>query len=810
MRSLSSGGCLFPRYIYIVAAGLLLSACVRGPAPGVTNEFIDADVPEMSDYPNAVLDKGVIPLSSQALTISGDPEAHEKGVWSEAASWPLMAIHAALLPDGKVLTYGTNSEGGQAAYIYDVWDPALGLGAVAHTTLDVTTGTDIFCSAQLTVPGTNQMIIAGGDLRVSGVRNYSNADVNFLNTDSYGISKSPVQLLNGRWYPTLTNLPNGELLLHGGRSSKDPIEPTTLPEVYSPTKGWRSLPGADSLEAYKSYYYPWSFVTPSGKVFFTNNNPQMWLLDTSGEGNLRSLGKRPDTRWRAAGSAVMYSEGRVMIAGGASRVDGVYRSLESTLLVDLNQDTPQVTNGPSMTYPRSEHNLTVLPNGEVLATGGSAVRNELEGVAYAAEIWNPETSNWRTLSSAAKPRLYHSSAVLLPDGTVLTAGGGSPGPTKNVNAEVFFPPYLFEPNGSGRLAGRPLISAHTQPRYSRDFSLTLGSAKPISKVSLVSLGSATHAWDMGQRFVELNFTQNGNALTITAPRRPELAPPGNYMLFVLDENGVPSEAAMTSLPAAGEKAEFGTVTAGQGNASAWTSVKFERGFSEPPIVAMSPASFNGSDPVAVRVRDVTAAGFEYQLDEWENYNGSHIAETLFYLALPEGEHDLGGLRAYAGRGEVNHTWTTLALPDFAETPAVFTQVTSHNGGEAVTTRIRDLRSPSFRAHLREREAADNRHAVETLHYIALEYGLGTVSGQPLAVGSFRTDDDWRRADFGTNFSVPYVLAAIQSYSGGDTATLRYRDLGETSVQIKVEEETSRDEEVSHAFEDIAWLVVEGN
>ena len=780
----------------------LLGACSRGSKPQLSAQPPNLGAAEDADFSDAPVDRGSSATALSMTALNGTkPDAHVKGVWSEAVEWPLIAIHSVLLPDGKVMTYG--HDGTRHGFTYDIWDPEAGLTEAAHQTLDVTTGTNIFCSAQAFIPGVDQMLIAGGSVGDNG----GSTDINIFDADSYAITKSPAQMLKGRWYPTFTTLPNGELLLHGGREVKEVA--VTMPEVYNHVTGWRDLPGADSAEAYNgsaTYYYPWSFVTPSGKVFFTANQTAMWLMDTADEGSLVSLGDRPDGLARWSGSAVLYGEGKIMVAGGAS----LDVSTDTTLLIDVNQDVPEVSRGPSMAYSRSELDLTVLPTGEILATGGSAEKNRSVGVAYAAEIWSPESGEWRTLAEAAKPRLYHSTALLLPDASVLTAGGGAPGPVNNLNAEIYYPPYLFKKDGSGQFAARPSVKTSGRPQYNRRFQVELEGSPRISRVALIRAGSVTHAWDMEQRFVDLEFSQSGGKLSVSAPRRPELAPPGNYMLFVVDENGVPSEAAMVNLPVGDEAAQFGTVTAGQDSASAWTSVKFERGFSAPPVVAVSPPSYNGGHAATVRVRNVSATGFEYQLDEWEVHSGWHRTETLFYMALPEGKHDLGGLTAYAGRAKLDHRWTTLPLSGFRDTPAVFAQVASYNDAAAVTPRLTGVGESGFRARLQEQEAADGVHAEETLHYIALEYGPGSASGRPFKVGVFRTDHVWRRATFGGTFGAPYLLANMQSHLGGDTAALRYRKLDSGGVDLKVEEETSRDEETNHLSEDIAWLVLESD
>jgi Domain of unknown function (DUF1929) len=189
-------------------------------------------------------------------------------------------------------------------------------------------------------------------------------------------------------------------------------------------------------------------------------------------------------------------------------------------------------------------NATVLPNGKVLLTGGSAVANQLTGVAYAAEIWDPATGQWTLGANAAKARLYHSTALLLPDGSVLTAGGGAPGPVNNLNAEIYYPPYLYDV--SGQPAVRPAlvtVPGSVQLSLNQQFAVTVGSAAPISRVTLVRTGATTHSFDSDQRFLELGFTQAGQTLTITLPTiNPNVAVPGYYMLFVFDQAGVPSVA----------------------------------------------------------------------------------------------------------------------------------------------------------------------------------------------------------------------------------------------------------------------------
>jgi YVTN family beta-propeller protein len=186
---------------------------------------------------------------------------------------------------------------------------------------------------------------------------------------------------------------------------------------------------------------------------------------------------------------------------------------------------------------------TLLADGKVLATGGSRVWNELTDVNNIAEIWNPDTGQWTQGASGNRARLYHSTALLLPDASVLVAGGGAPGPQNNLNVEIYYPPYLFRPEGG--LAPRPSIAAAPDTlEIGRTFTVDYANAASISRVTLVKTSSVTHSWNMEQRFVDLAFNTDGNRLWVQAPARAGDTPPGYYLMFVIDAAGVPSVAKM--------------------------------------------------------------------------------------------------------------------------------------------------------------------------------------------------------------------------------------------------------------------------
>ena len=200
---------------------------------------------------------------------------------------------------------------------------------------------------------------------------------------------------------------------------------------------------------------------------------------------------------------------------------------------------------PSMVYPRSFMNMTVLPDGTVLATGGETDRNggNIANAVYPAELWSPATQTWTTMASMHTPREYHSTALLLPDGRVVESGMGSDfgNVPDEKSAEFYSPPYLFK-------GARPTITqAPTQISYGSNFSITTPDAASITTVVLIRNGGVTHFFDQNTRYLPLSFTQSSGGLTATAPVDGRLAPPGYYMLFIVNSNGVPSIAPMVQV-----------------------------------------------------------------------------------------------------------------------------------------------------------------------------------------------------------------------------------------------------------------------
>ena len=456
------------------------------------------------------------------------------GDWGPVVDWPVVGVHVALLTNGKVVAY--DSVGDNATETYPVhnftratvWDPATGV----HTDAMVTTGFNIFCSglAHL-MDGT---LFAAGGNKNSSLQGITQTHLfnQANNTWSRG-----ADMTSERWYPSVTPLRDGEMLITEGG-------PNT-PEVRQTNGTLRSLTSA-SLGL---PLYPWLDVAPDGRAFYSGPDQTMRSLNPSGTGSWQTFGQRDGVN-RDYGSRAMYGIGKILVAGGGG-------STSSARVIDLNGATPTSTATAQMETGRRQHNLTVLADGTVLATGGNSSGVglvDLNNGVYTAELWNPANGGtWRTLDSMQVTRQYHSTALLLPDGRVLSAGGGICGDCDTdgylaKNAEVFSPPYLYRQDGSGQLAPRPQItSAPGTVGYNAPFSVATPDAGSIAKVALVRLGAVTHSVNMEQRYVPLSFTAGGGSITATAPLNANVAPPGFYMLFVIGTNGVPSVAEMVQV-----------------------------------------------------------------------------------------------------------------------------------------------------------------------------------------------------------------------------------------------------------------------
>lgn len=465
-----------------------------------------------------------------------DPNSSVRGAWSSLIDLPIVAIHMSVLPNGWVLMWqDDNPNGPRGSKPYTVayiWDPT----SNSLTSVDNTTD-DVFCSGHAFLPN-GQLLIAGGHYASD---NNGTRTTYLFDSSSNKWTLSNLLMANGRWYPTVTTLANGEMLVvSGSMTSSSGVN--LIPEIWQTNSGggWRELGSA----SYALPLYPWMHLAPNGQVFISGPSSDTRYLDTSGTGAWRFVAKHVYTGGRKSGSSVMYDDGKVLVMGGGLPTN-------TAEIIDLNASSPVWQSVTSMAYARSQMNATLLPDGKVLVTGGSSstAYNDATLAVLPAEMWDPATKSFSTMASMHVPRMYHSTAVLLPDARVLSAGGGHPpakGTTDQRNAEIYSPPYLFQTDGSPAL--RPVITSvsATSLTYGQQFSLSTPNFASIGDVTWVRLSSTTHSFNANQRINHLGFSKTATGLDVTVPSSATLCPPGHYMLFIL-QGGVPSLAQIVQV-----------------------------------------------------------------------------------------------------------------------------------------------------------------------------------------------------------------------------------------------------------------------
>ena len=470
------------------------------------------------------------------------PDARTMGFWSPLVNWPLVSVHMLLMPDGRVMSYGSKGDGTATGFFnIDLWD-STGSPDTGHISIPNSTGVELFCNSQLllapaSLSSVPSVFMAGGDNWTGmSVTNRGNNRSTVFNVGTNTLTRSN-DMGYARWYSTSTMLINGETLVQGGLGGTD------RPEVRQADGSFRLLSGADT-NGYQ-YTYPRNFVMPNGRVFGFDSDGRMYFVDTAGAGALINAGSFSYAFTGFDGSAAMFRPGRILQVGGNSNAAAV---------IDVTSGTPVVTATQSISTQRRLMVTTLLPDGQVLVTGGSPVFNDPANANTSAEIWNPTTAQWTRGAAGARPGLYHSNAMLLPDASVLVTTGGAPVPAganpADHKAQLYYPPYFF--TATGALAPRPVITATSDwLEIGKTFNVQASGSNGVSRVTLVKTGSATHGFNMDQRFIELAFTRTavtgGSALAVQAPARAGEATPGYYMLFVLDDAGVPSQAKILRL-----------------------------------------------------------------------------------------------------------------------------------------------------------------------------------------------------------------------------------------------------------------------
>lgn len=445
------------------------------------------------------------------------------GQWSAPFELGVVAIHASLLHTGEVILFQDveGQPGVDRSSRVRIWNHLTGATRDANLGYD----RDLFCASQSLLPD-GRVYAAGGH---STDANKKQDPVGIPSTDIYdpGTGQwTPGPIMGqARWYPTNVLVADGRTLTFGGHAT--PSSPSTTVSAYDPgTNTIVTLPGgATKLVGLnpRMHLLPSGSIVKSGPAARTNYfNPNT---------NVWSNGPRMRNGARNRGFSVLLPGLTKVLQIGGQISTGATATAE---ILDLSASKPVWRLTSSMTHPRLLHTAAILPDGTVLAVGGGATF-KYTGPVRTPELFDPVTETWTVMADQQAGRMYHSTTLLLPDGRVLSAGQDSG--SFATRGEIFSPPYLFK-------GPRPAISAAPSTvGYGQTMTIASAEASSIRSVALLKAGAMTHQIDTDQRYVGLDFTVSGSDVLATSPAGPAVAPPGHYMLFLVDTTGVPSVAS---------------------------------------------------------------------------------------------------------------------------------------------------------------------------------------------------------------------------------------------------------------------------
>jgi hypothetical protein len=543
------------------------------------------------------------------LAVAADV-AEDVGAPADVGQWettktpfPIVAIHAAQLPTGKIMffSYPTypNRPNNAEAYL---WDPAH--PEVPPVLKNPPDKANIWCAGQ-TFTEDGELVVFGGNLDYeSPSQTWKGLDRVFTFNPWTETWKEQPRMVHGRWYPTGVRLPDGRVPIMSGLDESGQLIPhsNTVQEVelFTPAAALGGVgtiktigsigTGLDDERAKKPLgnLYPRMVVMADGHTYTAGpDRDQTWVLDDVDATPTFSWHDIPNmNRSRTWGTTVPLPSGASgptkLLAMGGTEFSGD-PSTTTTELFDLNNPGSwQLQTGKDNLYGRGHANTVLLPDGSMVEVGGG--RGNLDGfespLHYAEpekrhiELWDPDTGDWTLGPAQTESRAYHSTALLLPDGRVMSAGddyNGDPGkidantdtdPMEDT-AEIYKPPYLFRgprptitsigttPTTTDPTSGVPILG------FNGSFGVNTPDTN-ITGAALAAPGAVTHGVDMNQRMLELNVVQGTGCVSVTAPTGRNAAPPGYYMLFLLNDQGVPSVAKFVKLEEGGPLGGCGT------------------------------------------------------------------------------------------------------------------------------------------------------------------------------------------------------------------------------------------------------------
>ena len=676
----------------VTSLTFLIAAVLHGPVPAnADNKTLTVKAAKVSPAPNPPLQAG----------------ANVIGKWNTTLfTLDTVPVHISLLPDERLLYWGRDKNpvdhwdraGSCLTY---TWNP---ITNAKSTIANITT--NLFCSGHSFLPD-GRLLVTGGHSRWETMPDREGIGEDDVNVFDYRFNTwTRVGFMpKGRWYPSNVTLGTGETAIFSGvywdgismTTAQDGTGRTVPQTAINPSADLFMLTGyirptstvADPLVS----LYPFLHLGPNGNVFIAGpGSGKSRFFDPYANNLAGGYTDGPDPGpSHFEGSAVVYdgTAGKIMMVGGRTTLLGIPLNVtESVSLTDFplvwktsQGATPTVA---ALNIKRKYHTATVLPNGQVLVSGGTQCTGGpsfdcTDGAAYSPELWTPtpESSTpgtWTILAAplarpgypSGIPRIYHSMAVLLPDARVLIGGGGLPAdggelvngtncvPAYGINnpvecrdyghkdAEIFSPPYLFKPDGTA--ATQPVIASNPPPiiTYGQQFTVGISNPGTITKASLVRLPSVTHSFNADQRVIFMTPSVNGaSSISLTAPAKANDCPPGYYMLFIMNSDGVPSKAKIIQV-----KQDDGYLDVADCNTiSGWA---WDR---TAPNAAILVDIYDGTSLIA---GGVLANQFRQDLLNAGKGNGSHAFGIATPASLKDGKPHSISVKFTSGSNAGNH------------------------------------------------------------------------------------------------------------------------------------------------------------